>query len=175
MAKVSSLNSRDSDARFVQNKCKWRMVPHIAMEATCDVFLAVTQPPLDSNEDGSKTHIRTGQDLLPEKKYSDVKENLRSLNYIINLDADEGPFLIAKSTVCIFRFEDVIFNLYPHMASMKRKGMTVKEIFIKNDPSKDVSISQFYLYLEYDWNHTYQFAIKSDSWKYWRSTRNHFS
>jgi len=25
------------------------------------------------------------------------------------------------------------------MASMKRKGMTVKEIFIKNDPSKDVS------------------------------------
>jgi len=60
MAKVSSLNSRDSDARFVQNKCKWRMVPHIAMEATCDVFLAVTQPPLDSNEDGSKTHIRTG-------------------------------------------------------------------------------------------------------------------
>lgn len=42
MAKVSSLNSRDSDARFVVNKCKWRLVPHIAMEITTDVFLAVT-------------------------------------------------------------------------------------------------------------------------------------
>ena len=83
--------------------------------------------------------MRTEKDIIQEKKYSDVKENLRSLNYIINLEADEAPFQIAKSTVCIFRFEDVIFNLYPHMASMKRKGMTVKEIFIKNDPSKDVS------------------------------------
>ena len=47
MAKVSSFNSRDSDARFVQNKCKWRLVPHIAMEVTCDVFLAVTMLPLE--------------------------------------------------------------------------------------------------------------------------------
>jgi hypothetical protein len=42
MAKVSSLNSRDSDARFVQNTCKWRLVPHIALETTSDVFLAIT-------------------------------------------------------------------------------------------------------------------------------------
>ena len=42
MAKVSSLNSRDSDARFVKNNCKWRLIPNIAMEVTNDVFLAVT-------------------------------------------------------------------------------------------------------------------------------------
>lgn len=45
MAKVSSLNSRDSDARFVKNNCKFRLVPNIAMEVTSDVFLAVTQLP----------------------------------------------------------------------------------------------------------------------------------
>lgn len=47
MAKVSSLNSRDSDARFVKNNCRFRMVPHVAMEVTNDVFLAVTQIPLE--------------------------------------------------------------------------------------------------------------------------------
>ena len=42
MAKVSSLNQRDSDARFSLNKCKWRMVPNVVLETTTDVFLAVT-------------------------------------------------------------------------------------------------------------------------------------
>ena len=42
MAKVSSLNQRDSDSRFAQNKCKWRMVPNVTLETTSDVFLAVT-------------------------------------------------------------------------------------------------------------------------------------
>ncbi len=72
-----------------------------------------------------------------EKKYSDVKENLRSLTTIVNELHPELPFYVQKSSLCIFRFEDVIFNLYPHLASMKRKGMTIKEIFLKNDPAKE--------------------------------------
>jgi hypothetical protein len=42
MAKVSSINSRDSDARFMKNNCRWRLIPNVAMEVTNEVFLAVT-------------------------------------------------------------------------------------------------------------------------------------
>eukprot|EP00347_Sterkiella_histriomuscorum_P023831 403333237 len=143
MAKVSSLNSRDSDARFVKNNCKWRLIPNIAMEVTNDVFLAVTQiPQTQQDEDHQKQQINTltERSILVDNKYSDVREHLRSMNYIVNLEAQELPFHLQKSTLCIFRFEDVIFNLYPHLASMRRKGMTVKEIFLKNDPVKETQV-----------------------------------
>lgn len=42
MAKVSSLNQRENDARFAVNKCKWRLLPSIALESTTDVFLGVS-------------------------------------------------------------------------------------------------------------------------------------
>lgn len=48
----------------------------------------------------------------------------------------EAPFYHQKSTLVIFRFEDVIFNLYPSMAQIRKRGMpSVKETFIKSDPS----------------------------------------
>jgi hypothetical protein len=34
----------------------------------------------------------------------------------------------------IFRLEDVVLTIYPQLASLKRKGMTTKEIFKDNDP-----------------------------------------
>lgn len=75
--------------------------------------------------------------MLLDKKYSDEKEKLKSLASI-SYDITEGlNFVISKSNLCVFRFEDVIFNLYPHIASMRRKGMTIREIFQKNDPSKE--------------------------------------
>ena len=61
-------------------------------------------------------------DLYPTYRILEVKKHLS---------------LYKKSNLCIFRFEDVIFNLYPHMASLRRKGMTIKEIFMKNDPVKE--------------------------------------
>ncbi len=74
---------------------------------------------------------------MKDKQYSDEREKLRSLSYIVNLGSEEVHFTLQKSNLCIFRFEDVIFNLYPHMASLRRKGMTIKEIFMKNDPIKE--------------------------------------
>lgn len=75
---------------------------------------------------------------MQDKKYTDVKENLKSLTQILyDLPENGQPFYLQKSTLCIFRFEDVLFNLYPHFASMRRKGMSVKEIFLKNDPNKE--------------------------------------
>jgi hypothetical protein len=34
----------------------------------------------------------------------------------------------------MFRFEDVIFNLYPLMASLKRKAVNSREMFLNTDP-----------------------------------------
>jgi len=42
--------------------------------------------------------------------------------------------LVQKSNLCIFRFEDVIFNIFPQLAHLKRRGFTTKEIFMNNDP-----------------------------------------
>ena len=47
----------------------------------------------------------------------------------------EQPFYYQKSTISIFRFEDVIFNLYPHLAQIRKRGMpSIKESFITTDP-----------------------------------------
>ncbi len=42
IAKVSSLNQRESDARFAVNNCKWRLFPQVTFEVTGESFLAVT-------------------------------------------------------------------------------------------------------------------------------------
>lgn len=42
IAKISSFNQRESEARFVQNKCKWRLLPNVTFEVTGESFLAVT-------------------------------------------------------------------------------------------------------------------------------------
>ena len=42
IAKISSLNQRESEARFVQNKCRWRLLPNVTFEMTGEAFLAIT-------------------------------------------------------------------------------------------------------------------------------------
>jgi hypothetical protein len=83
--------------------------------------------------------VLTERQILVDKKYSDARECFKSLNSVLNLEAPEQPFSLQKSTLTIFRFEDVLFNVYPHLAQMRRKGMTIKEIFLKNDPLKESS------------------------------------
>ena len=34
----------------------------------------------------------------------------------------------------IFRFEDVIFSVYPHMAMHRKRGSTIREVFATIDP-----------------------------------------
>jgi hypothetical protein len=47
---------------------------------------------------------------------------------------EEAHFFIQKSNLAIFRFEDVIFSVFPHLAALKRKGASIIEIFKNNDP-----------------------------------------
>ena len=44
IAKISSINSSDYDPRFVteSQRCKWRLIPNVAMSVAGDAFLAVT-------------------------------------------------------------------------------------------------------------------------------------
>jgi hypothetical protein len=72
-------------------------------------------------------------EVLIEKKFSDEKSRLKSLAQIQG-DLKEQIFYIQKSNLSIFRYEDVIFNVFPHLAGLKRRGATTKEIFYNNDP-----------------------------------------
>ena len=42
IGKVSSSNVRDVDARFNQNKFKWRLLPTVCMDVGADTFLSIT-------------------------------------------------------------------------------------------------------------------------------------
>lgn len=135
MAKISSLNQRESEARFIVNKCKWRLLPNVTFEVTGESFLAVTQtldvPVLDS------TTVLCEKEIFVDKRYSDDREKQKSLARI-QFEQAEVPFYNQKSILSIFRFEDVLFNLYPNLAQIRKKGMpTVKEIFLKTDPANN--------------------------------------
>lgn len=78
--------------------------------------------------------------ILIEKMYSDDLLKIKSLDSIQD-DLPEQKFYIQKSNLSIFRYEDVIFNLFPHLGALKRRGATCKEIFQNNDPFKDKSTS----------------------------------
>lgn len=55
-------------------------------------------------------------------------------------ELDEKTYLIiSKSSICIYRLEDVIFSLYPQLAGIRRRGINTKELFIKEDPDKMMS------------------------------------
>lgn len=91
MCKVSSLNQRESESRFVQNKCKWRLLPSVTYEVTGESFLGVTQtldvPVVEGNQ-----HTVSERDIFVDKKYSDVREHLKSLNQIAFEQPEGLPF-----------------------------------------------------------------------------------
>jgi len=49
-------------------------------------------------------------------------------------EAPESNFYIQKSQISIFRYEDVIFNVFPHLAAQKRRGASTIEIFLGTNP-----------------------------------------
>jgi hypothetical protein len=76
---------------------------------------------------------------LIDKKYSDVKEKIKGLRRIDEETLEHLPFYLQKSSLCIFRFEDVIINLFPSLGNLRKKGITTKEIFLKNDPNSNIN------------------------------------
>lgn len=68
------------------------------------------------------------KDILKDGLYSDVREKLMSLSDIEKHSA-EGLFVLQKSSINIFRFEDVILNVYNHLAKHRRHGKSIREVF----------------------------------------------
>lgn len=71
--------------------------------------------------------------ILIDKAFSDAPEKLKSVPDVI-LELGEHVYYLEKSNLSIFRFEDVLYTVFPHLASLKRKFANTKEIFQKNDP-----------------------------------------
>ena len=90
IAKVSSLSQRESEARFIENKCKWRLLPNVTFEVTSESFLAVTQTP-DVPHPPEGATVMSEREVFIHKKFTDVKENLKSLNQIA-FESAEAPF-----------------------------------------------------------------------------------
>ena len=136
--------------KSVKGEITWRMFPDPVICTNSEALLGVIQgtdkveimreptEPTGSSATPEITaatspEIITEADLLAAGQYSDVKENLRSLNQI-SQSSPETPFTLLKSTVGIYRFEDVIFSIYPHLAAHRRRGTSAKEVFQQVDP-----------------------------------------
>ena len=52
----------------------------------------------------------------------------------VRAGAREVPFLMNKATVSIFKFEEVLLYLYPHLGTTRRRSL--KEVFAQEDPEK---------------------------------------
>ena len=61
-------------------------------------------------------------------KFSDNKDKLMSIREIVQTAPDK-LFVIQKSAVSLFRYEDVLFTIYPHLAAHRRRGTSSKEVF----------------------------------------------
>ena len=136
--------------KSVKGEITWRMLPDPVICTNSEALLGVIQgtdkveimrepiEPTGSSATPEMTaatssEMITEADLLAAGQYSDVKENLRSLNQI-SQSSPETPFTLLKSTVGIYRFEDVIFSIYPHLAAHRRRGTSAKEVFQQVDP-----------------------------------------
>jgi len=67
------------------NNCKWRLLPNVTFEVTGESFLAVTQAP----EVFSANAALSEKEIFVDKKYSDIREHLKSLSQIA-FESPEG-------------------------------------------------------------------------------------
>ena len=124
-----------------------RMLPHAALISVSDAFMGTIQTsevcPLQEDLEGSVgsaeqegdqgPFIQSERDIVVKDMYVDVPENLQSINQIA-AEARESLFAVQKSQIYIYRLEDVIFALFPHLAAYRKRGTSSKEVFAQHDP-----------------------------------------
>lgn len=145
----------------VKTPTKWRMIPNPTCVATLETFIAVVNEPTAVTYELPPTEappvpevpvkLAKGQeppppvdppkpyeaifekDIVVPSQYSFVKENMKALPQIVR-SAPEHLFVMQKSHILFFRFEDVILNLFPHLAAYRKRGVSTKEVFAQYDP-----------------------------------------
>ena len=130
-----------------KQQTSWRMLPQAALISVSDAFMGSIQTPevaplqTDLEESvgsvGSEGEpalfIQAERDIVVKDMYVDAPENLLSLDQIAQ-DAKESCFAVQKSQIYIYRLEDVIFALFPHLAAYRKRGTSSKEVFSQHDP-----------------------------------------
>jgi len=84
--------------------------------------------------------IITDFEILKKNEYiyssNEIRQTMKPASQL-NDELDEKTyFIVSKSSICIYRLEDVIFSIYPHLAGIRRKGVNTKELFSREDPDK---------------------------------------
>lgn len=87
--------------------------------------------------------IITDFDILKNNSYeydsNQIRQTMKPSSKLISEMDEKTYFLISKSSICIYRLEDLVFSIYPHLAGIKRKGINTKEVFTRDDPDKMTS------------------------------------
>ena len=73
------------------------------------------------------------KDIIVLGKYSDEREKLASLSKIAK-ELSDDQFILQKGVLNIYRYEEVIFGVYPHLGVHRRRGTTAKDVFENFDP-----------------------------------------
>jgi hypothetical protein len=105
------------------------------------------KPPIEEEEQQEKEpeaeKIITDFDILKNNRYiyskNEIRQTMKSASQLMEDLEEDTYFIISKSSICIYRLEDMIFSIYPHLAGIRRKGINTKELFSKEDPDKMTS------------------------------------
>lgn len=156
--KIAKVSSR---APNVKAATTWRMVPNPTFVATNETFIAVVNEPASEEHTVPDTElppapdvpvklakgqeppppvdppkpyeVHSEKDIVIASQFSHQKENMKSLRNIVR-GAPEKLFVMQKSHVLFFRLEDIILNLFPHLAAYRKRGVTTKDVFENHDP-----------------------------------------
>ncbi|CAI2381989.1 unnamed protein product [Moneuplotes crassus] len=81
--------------------------------------------------------------ILKDNEYeydsNKVRTTMKSPNKLVEELEEQTYFIMSDSTICIYRLEDVVFSIYPHLAGIRRRGINTKEVFAREDPDKMAS------------------------------------
>ena len=103
---------------------------------------AVEEEP-EKEKEPEEIKVLTDFQILKNNSYeydiNKVKTTMKSQNKLIEELDEKTFFIISKSSICIYRLEDVVFSIYPHLAGIRRRGINTKEVFIREDPDKMAS------------------------------------
>lgn len=121
------------------------MLPYTTLISVQDAFLGTIQTPevnpllfddggsVQTDQEAEPPATHSEQEIVVNGLFSDAPEKLKSLDQVAQ-EAPEKLFHLQKSSVYIYRFEDVIFGLFPHLAAYRKRGTSSKEVFNQHDP-----------------------------------------
>jgi hypothetical protein len=70
---------------------------------------------------------------------NEIRQTMKPSSKLIEEMDEKTHVLVSKSSICIYRLEDLVFSIYPYLAGIRRKGVNTKDVFAREDPDKMIS------------------------------------